>query len=206
MVWLVLDKNVCTEEERDAAWEIVKGKKFKSSISPTDKYTEFVNLFGTYGRYSLEPHEPEAEISPIPELANLSMESLYTNGFGVPQQNGNRRPRPTVHVDSRRSHTASPVENPQTPVSAATTSSPRSHRGQHNRRGSFRPNQSFQGQQPAPSSPVDQGTYRQDAAPDQQQSNGYRGRGRGRGQHRGRGRGRGRGQPPMHTSPAPAPA
>ncbi|PIL23961.1 hypothetical protein GSI_13712 [Ganoderma sinense ZZ0214-1] len=202
MVWLVLDKNICTEEERDAAWEIVKGKTFKSSISSADKYTEFVNLFGTYGGYSLKRPELKSESSPIPEFANLSMESSHANGFGLPQQNGNRRPRPTVQVDSHRSHTASPVENPQTPMSAASTNSPRGYRGQPNRRGSFRPHQSFQGQQAAPSSPVDQGTYQQDGAPGQQQFSGYRGRGRGRGQYRGRARGRGRGQPPVYSTPA----
>ena len=141
MVWLVLDKNICTEEERDAAWEIVKGNKFKSSISPADKYSEFVNLFGTYGGYSLESPGPGPESSPIPDLATLSMESSHINGVGAFQSNGNRRPHPTVQVDSRRSHTASPVsatfENIQTPTSA--TSSPRGYRGQHNRRGSFRP-------------------------------------------------------------------
>ncbi len=205
IVWLVLDKELFSQEERDAVWEIVKGKKFKSGISPADKYIEFINLFGTYGGYSLDSPAPELESSPIPEFATLSMESAQANGR-APQQNGNRRPRPTVQVDSHRSHTASPVsaffENPQTPMSATFTSGTSGFRGQHNRRGSFRPHQPFQGQQPAPSSPIDQGTYQQDRAPGQQQFNDYRGRGRGRGQYRGRGRGRGRGQPPVHPASA----
>lgn len=204
MVWLVLDKNICTEEERDAAWEIVKGNKFKSSISPADKYSEFVNLFGTYGGYSLESPGPGPESSPIPDLATLSMESSHINGVGAFQSNGNRRPHPTVQVDSRRSHTASPVsatfENIQTPTSA--TSSPRGYRGQHNRRGSFRPHRHFQGQESSPSSPVDQRTSNQDGASGQPQFNGYRGRGRG--QYRGRGRGRGRGEPSVHAAHAVA--
>lgn len=203
MVWLVLDKKVYTDEERDAAWGIVKDKKFKSSISPADKYIEFVNLFGTYGGHSLHKLVPEPESSPIVEFATFSM---HTNNLNGPQQNGKRRPLPpAVQTDSGRSHTASPIpENVQTPVSATPASSPRGYRGQHNPRGSFRPHQQFQKQRPASSSPVDQSAYRQDGTLGQQQHDDYRGRGRGRGQYRGRDRGRGRGEPPVHAASAAA--
>lgn len=180
MVWMVLDKHLYTKEEMDQAWEVVNSKAFKSTISPTSKYDEFVNLFKTFGDYTAA--EPESPPN------------------GKFQQS--RRPRPSVTVEDARSHTASPVsaasENPQTPLSASSVpNGSRPFRGQHHRRGSYRPHQHQQ-----PSSPVIQQGSPQpgDSSQDgQHQSANYRGRGRGRGrgQYRGRGRGRGRGEAPV---------
>ncbi|TBU50732.1 DnaJ domain-containing protein [Dichomitus squalens] len=207
VVWLVLEKKLYTKEERDAAWDIVQSKKFKSSISPTDKHVEFVNLFATYGGYSLDKPVPAPESSSVTEPVSSSPQSPRVNSGGVRRQNG-RPPRPIVRVDDSRSHTASPVsavsEHPQTPQSATSTNSQRGFRGQHYHRGSYRPHQQFHGHKSDPASPIDPGTYQQDGAPGQQAFNGHRGRGRGRGQLRGRGRGRGRGEPSVQSAPAAA--
>lgn len=169
MVWLVFDKHLYTEEEMDQAWGVVNSKAFRSNISATRKYNEIVNLFKTLGKSSQS-----------------------------------RRPRPTVTVEGGRSHTASPLsaasEYAQTPPSTfPSANSPRPFRGQHDRRGSYRPHND----QHRPSSPaVEPGSAQAGSSPQdgqKQQSSNYRGRGRGRGrgQSRGRGRGRGRGDAPV---------
>ncbi|RPD66089.1 hypothetical protein L226DRAFT_530222 [Lentinus tigrinus ALCF2SS1-7] len=192
MTWMVLDNHLYSQYEIDDAWKFVTNKTFKSSISPAAKYDEFVNLFATYGGYSLEQPAPQAE---SPRAADPAPPP-QSNGR---QQNGKfqqqRRPRPTVTTEDVRSHTASPVsavsENPQTPMSAsASTNSPRGGRGQHFRRGSYRPHQQ---QQSYPSSPNGEQPPLQTNGQQQdgQFANRGRGRGGGRGQFRGRGRGRG---------------
>ena len=186
MVWTVLEKHLYTKEEIEQAWNLVTGRAFKSSISSLSKYEEFVNLFTTFGDFSLGKDQ-SADPSPAPERENGT----------------SRQPRPAVKVENVRSHTASPVS--ATSESVSTPSSPSVNlprgRGKSFRRGSFRP---FP--QGSPSSPDSEPTLE-----NKPQTNGaafppsnFRGNGRGRGRGRGfRGRGRGRGRGGFHSGASP---
>ncbi|KAI0362046.1 hypothetical protein OH77DRAFT_1584536 [Trametes cingulata] len=206
MVWMVLEKRLCTEEEMDDAWAELTGAGFARDA----KWDEFVNLFTTYGDYE----RPAASSADQQTQTNRGGQQGKQKQQQQPQQNGKqpRQQRPTVTVEDARSAASSPVsETPATPSSASPSSAgPRPSRGRGNRGRPYQPRPQHHNQQssqpssptveqPAPQSPASQSGEQQHQQ--QQQFNGHRGRGRGRGRGMYRGRGRGRGQPPTGGQP-----
>ncbi|KAI9064390.1 hypothetical protein FKP32DRAFT_1591807 [Trametes sanguinea] len=227
MVWLILDKNLHTKEEMDDAWDALNTREFKSSVSPQSKFDELVNLFVTFGNYTLAAPVEEPTPDPAPQVQKSGSDERRPQEQRQRGGKPPRRARPTVQVEEARSSTASPTssgppQTPQTPFAASPSSNaPRPYRGRGGRGRPFQPRPpNYQQQKPSgsqPSSPdmarespfvpqgadVPQASRQSGGAQQQQQgSPGFvpRGRGRGRGQFRGRGRGRGRGQGPMAGS------